>query len=80
MRIRTEAKLPEITLGESICTKLKQIYHLNQPWAQLKHSIPAKLVRLKQTMRTAYPDWDEAMRLRELARFTEQDIREALGG
>lgn len=73
-----EAIREQITLGEPICKKLKQMYFANRPWPECKQDLPKKFNQLKAIMRRAFPDKTEKEMLIELVRYNEEDIRDIL--
>lgn len=73
---RMEAKIPEVILGETVCVKLKSIYHANEPWPDCHQAIADKFSSLKVIVRPFYPTSELDM-LKELSKYTENDIIEA---
>lgn len=72
-----DAKYPEINLGSTICTKLKQIYFPDEYWAKCYKHVAQKFSELKRIMNKFYTEKTELEILRELQRYSEADIKEA---
>lgn len=73
---RTEAKLIEITLGESICEKLKLLYFRDAPWPDCVGKVAAKFSALKVRGRQFYIGKSDVDILRELIKYSTSDIDE----
>jgi hypothetical protein len=71
-----EAKHPEITLGEPICEKIKNIYHANKSWQACYKQVSEKFTILKRLMRKIYPDKDILELLREINKFDTMSYQE----
>lgn len=72
-----EAKYPEITLGEPIYEKLKQIYFANAPWSECYRQVADKFTLVKRIMRKIYPDKDILDLLREINKFDTMSYQDA---
>ncbi len=72
-----EAKLQEITLSSGICERIRQIYHPNEQWGECHGNISKRLNQLKAIMRKFYCDKTDLEILRELCRYSTNDIKEA---
>ncbi len=75
---RPEAKFPEITFGESVCEKLKNVYFIERKWPDCYKDVGRKFTELKSIAREFYAGQDELAVLRELAKYSEQDLKEML--
>jgi DNA topoisomerase IB len=71
-----EAKYSEITLGSTICEKLKAIYHSDDSWIDCHNQVAAKFSNLKRIMRKFYTDKDDLDILKELIRYENKDIED----
>jgi len=76
MNTRMEAIRKQITLGEPICVKLKQIFFATKSWPECKQDLPKLFSKLKTVARKYYKN--EVEMLESLNKYTEQDIRDAL--
>ena len=72
-----EAKYPEITLGENICIKLKEIYFKDIPWVECYREVAKKLSELKVIGKKFYVDKNIIEVLTELNKYSHQDIIDA---
>jgi len=75
-----EAKHPEITLGEPICQKLREIYYPEFAWIDCYKLIAIRFSKLKNIAKNFYCDKNERYILSELTRYSEQDIKDVLDG
>jgi hypothetical protein len=66
-----------VTLGETVCEKLRIIYHTDQPWPECYKHVAQKFSALKQIMRKFYSEKTEIEILIELQRYSHQDILDA---
>jgi hypothetical protein len=73
---RTEAKMVEITLGESICEKLKVLYFKDVPWADCVGRVAAKFSALKARGRQFYVGQSDVDILRELIKYSTNNLEE----
>jgi hypothetical protein len=73
-----EAKLPEITLGETICEKLKNIYFHDESWISCYKKVAYKFSELKKIAKRFYSDKSNIEVLREICKFSENDIKDIL--
>jgi hypothetical protein len=71
-----EAKYPEITLGESVCSKIKQIYFSEEKSPDCHRKVADKFTLFKKIMRKIYPDSDNVEILQSVARFDTLEIQE----
>ena len=71
-----EAKYPEITLGEPICIQLKQMYFPETPWPECYRQIADRLTELKKIARKFYVGKDNCEILKEIIKYSDDDIRE----
>jgi hypothetical protein len=65
-----------INLGSTVCSKLKQIYHPLDKWADCYKSVGAKLTDLKKISRKYFHDKTDKEVLIELGRFSLEDIQD----
>ena len=72
-----EAKLPEITLGETVCRKLKDIYFNDDLWIDSYRGVAIKLSELKRIAKDFYVDKNDVEALKELIKYSDTDIVEA---
>ena len=73
-----EAPSQEITLGTTICEKLKAIYHPDLPWVDASDPVSVLFTKLKKQARSFYLDKNELEILMELSKYSEQDFRDSL--
>jgi len=71
-----EAKYEEITLGEPICIKIKQMYFSEIPWPKCYREVAEKLTLLKKILRKFYNTIDNVEVLKKAIKFTEEDIKD----
>jgi hypothetical protein len=69
-----EAKYPEITLGEPVCSKLKDIYFKDIPWSQCHRQVASKFTALKEIITKFYADRTRIDALKELILYSDKDI------
>jgi hypothetical protein len=69
-----EAKYQEITLGEPVCGKLRDIYFRDIPWVDCHNDVIQKFTALKMIVSKFYSDKVLVEALKELVRYSEQDI------
>lgn len=74
-----EAKYPEITLGEPVCEKLKDIFYPDKHWSSCVYAVANKFSALKVIARKFYTGKTELEMLRELSRYTKEDIIDSMG-
>ena len=79
MKPRKEAKYPEITLGETVCEKLQDIFCKNRPWPESHKQIVQQFTVLKEIMRKIYADKSDLDILRELSRYSRNDLCDVFG-
>jgi len=73
-----ECKTAEITLGASICEKIKHIYY-PVPWSmEVAREVAAKLTKVKAAAKLYFPEASEVDRLREVFKFSTDDIKDIL--
>ncbi len=73
---RMEARYQEITIGEQICKKLKDIHFNDVPWSECYKDVAEKFSALKVIARKFYANKDELEMLKELAKYSIMDIKE----
>lgn len=71
-----EAKYLEIRLGETICKRLKEIYHHEEPWSECYRKIADEFTELKKNMRKFYPEKDNVAIIKELITYSDEDIKD----
>lgn len=69
-----ESKIAEINLGAAICEKLKIIYFDKQSWSSCHEKVKLKFNELKSIAKKFYSDKTELEVLKELIKYTNQDI------
>jgi hypothetical protein len=74
-----EAKYPEITLGEPVCAKLKDIYFSAKEWHACYRDVAAKFNEFKNIARKFYSGKSDKEMLTELVKYTKEDIIDAFG-
>jgi hypothetical protein len=72
-----EAKYQEITLGESVCIKLRDIYFRDMPWVECHNQVADKFTALKAIILKFYADKSRLDAMKELIQYSDQDIIEA---
>lgn len=69
------ARLEQITLGEFICSKIKDIYFNEEPWSPiLSDKVANKFTQLKCITRNLYKDKSEIDLLKHLCKFDRQSF------
>lgn len=66
-----------VTLGETVCAKLRDIYFANIPWIDCHTDVAARFTHLKIIARNFYTDKSEHEMLIELNKYSQQDILDA---
>lgn len=69
-----EAKYEEITLGEPICIKIKQIYFSDVPWHKCYRQVADKFTVFKRILRKFYSIINNVELLKKTLQFSEKDI------
>jgi len=77
MNNRMEAKFQEITLGETVCAKLKIMYFKDTHWSKCVDDVAKKFTQLKAIARKFYIDKSELEMLKEISRYSKEDIIQA---
>src|ERR1700681_3121592 len=67
---------PEITLGESICAKIKQIYFADSSWSDCSQHVSSKFTLFRRIMKKIYPEKEICEILKSVQRFDTMDIQE----
>ena len=70
--------MPEITLGEPVCDKLKIIYFPDTTWQACYKDVAKRFSELNIKMSKFYPDKSSVDILQELTRFSVNDIKDVL--
>ena len=68
--------MPEITLGETVCRKLKDIYFSEMPWISCYRDVAIKLTELKRLAKAFYADKNDLEVLKEFIKYNNMDILE----
>ena len=63
-------------VGSEICKKLKEIYYKTKLWPECYQDVSNKITELKSIARKFYVDKDELDMLKELAKYSIEDIKE----
>jgi hypothetical protein len=74
----TEPRLNEITLGEEICEKLRNIYFPEKKNQEVYKHLARGLATMKTIASVYYPDLPLVERLKKIRSWTEDDIKEAV--
>lgn len=69
----------EINLGAPVCVKIKDFYYPDVHWSKCGLQVADKFAQLKKITQTALPDKTMPEILRELAKYTNQDIGDIFG-
>lgn len=72
-----EAKYPEITLGETVCRKLKDIYFKDQAWPDCYKEVAEKFTELRHIVKKFYGYETTLEICKELIKYSDEDIIEA---
>lgn len=72
-----EAKYQEITIGEPVCSKLRDIYFSDRPWIDCHRDVSVKWKALKEIAIRFYADRPRIDALRALITYNDKDIRDA---
>jgi hypothetical protein len=78
--VRKEAKYPEVTLSEYICSKIKNIYFADKIWPECYRQVANKFTEFKVIVRKFYGGYtrdDNIELLKRVRHFAENDIKEA---
>lgn len=75
---RMEAKIVEITLGETICEKLKILFFDADSWPDCYKHIADKFTKLKRCARHFYAGHSDVDILRELIKYNTSDLEEIM--
>ena len=63
-------------LGAPICIKLKNIYFSEIKWPDCYKEVANKFTQIKRIARKLYADKEELAMLKELARYSQDDIKD----
>ena len=72
-----DAKYPEITLGETVTGMIRNVYHHDDEWPACYKQVADKFTELKKIMRKFYTDKSDLEILKELIRYSQDDIKDA---
>lgn len=70
--------MPEITLGEEICDRLRRIYHPSAEKAQSYKAIAKLYSEIRRVAKIYYPELTDVERLKQIRGWSDNDIQEAL--
>ena len=65
-----------MNLGQTVCEKLKAIYHIDTHWSKCYQDVAERFTKLKRIARKFYADKSELEMLKEIARYPENDIKD----
>jgi hypothetical protein len=71
-----EAKMVDITLGETVCEKLKALYFKDSPWPECYQQVADRFTELKRHARQFYAGQGDVDILKELIKYSTHDIDE----
>jgi len=63
-------------LGTPICMKLKNIYFSDKKWPECYKEVASKFTQLKRVARKFYTDKSELEMLKEIAKYSENDLKD----
>lgn len=69
-----EAKYEEITVGETVCKRLKAIWHEPAKWEDCYQQVGTRLATLKFILRKFYCTESNVEVLQKAIKYTDQDI------
>ena len=69
----------EINLGAMVCDQLKIIYFRNEKWIDCHARVTEKFTALKKIMRKFYPEKTTSEILREVGKYSREDIADIFG-
>lgn len=61
-----------------VCEKLKTIYYPHKPWIECYKDVATKFTALKKVIRKYYPDQPDVEVVRNLNKYSVEDIKEAI--
>lgn len=67
-----------MNLGTIVCEKLKDTYHTDEHWSKCYMQVAKQFTELKSIARKFYCDKDELGILKELEKYSENDIKEMI--
>lgn len=71
--------VPDVNLGAPICRRLKDMFFKDESWGRVAMDVAQKFTALKAKTREAYPQLNQQEFLRELQKYSEQDIVDVFG-
>jgi hypothetical protein len=74
-----EARYPEIVLSDNLCSRLKLILYPDKPWIDCYNLVVIQLSDLRAKAKAFYSDKDSLEILKELIRYSDEDLLEMLG-
>jgi hypothetical protein len=66
----------EIEIGSRICSKLKRIYFIDEPWVKSRDKVAIKFSTLKSKMKEFYSHLSAINILKELDKYSDKDLIE----
>jgi len=63
-----------------VCERLRTIYFKDEPWPVCAHKVSQKFTLFKEIMRKFYSFEEEIKLMMELAKYSPEDIKEAIEG
>ncbi len=73
-----DATQQELALGETVCKKLKYIYHADKAWVACNKDIAAQFTKIKRIMYKLYPERARLDIIKEISTFDMIDFEDAL--
>lgn len=68
----------EVNLSAPLCLKLKELYFPDKPWVNCHNEISVKFTELKQKAMKFYIDKTKMEVLKELLKYSKEDLQEIL--
>lgn len=73
---KPEAKYEEITLGETICKIIKEVFYKDIPWPSCYRQVADKFTIFKKILREFHNEKDNVKILKQVQHFKEKDVME----
>jgi len=74
----TQSAYDEITLGENVCEKIKDIYYPNEDWSKVLNEVAKKYYKLKILIQVSMKQQNEIEVLKLINYMDDNDIRDYL--